>query len=67
MKPGIIQRIGETHAKLFTWVSNKAKTSKMWAIILTILVVYELVEAFGISVVGSTIGLPRNQLIALGL
>jgi hypothetical protein len=44
MKPGIIQRIGETHAKLFTWVSNKAKTSKMWAIILTILVVYELVE-----------------------
>ncbi len=40
----IIQKIGKTHAKIFGYVSKKAKTSKWWAIVLTILILYELVE-----------------------
>ena len=40
----IVAKIGETHSKVFGYVSNKAKTSKTWAILLTVLVLYELVE-----------------------
>jgi hypothetical protein len=40
----VIQKIGKTHAKIFGYVSEKAKTSKWWAIALTFLVIYELVE-----------------------
>jgi len=43
-KPGIIERLGKWHSRIFEYVSNKAKTSKLWAVLLTILVVYELVE-----------------------
>jgi hypothetical protein len=44
MKPGIIDRIGRFHSKVFTYVSNKAKTSRIWAILLTALVIYEIIE-----------------------
>ena len=40
----LIQKIGRTHAKIFGYVADKAKTSKWWAIILTFLVLYEIVE-----------------------
>ena len=40
----IVQKIGRWHSKVFGYVSNKAKTSKWWAIALTILVLYEIVE-----------------------
>ena len=40
----IIQKIGKTHARIFGYVSEKAKTSKWWAIALTLLVLYEIVE-----------------------
>jgi hypothetical protein len=43
-KPGIIEKLGKWHSRIFEYVSNKAKTSKLWAVLLTILVVYELVE-----------------------
>jgi len=43
-KPGLIDKIGKAHSKVFTYVSNKAKTSKLWAILLTVLVIYELIE-----------------------
>ena len=43
-KPGIIERLGKWHSRIFEYVSNKAKTSKVWAVLLTILVIYELVE-----------------------
>jgi len=43
-KPGIIEKIGQWHRKIFTYVSMKAKTSKVWAVVLTILVLYEIVE-----------------------
>jgi len=43
-KPGIIDRIGKMHSKVFTYVSKKAKTSRLWAILLTVLVIYELIE-----------------------
>jgi hypothetical protein len=43
-KPGIVDRIGKAHSKVFTYVSKKAKTSKAWAILLTALVIYELIE-----------------------
>jgi len=40
----IIAKIGQTHSKIFSYVSNKAKTSQWWAILLTVLVLYEIVE-----------------------
>jgi hypothetical protein len=43
-KTGIVSRIGEWQSKVFKYVSKKAKTSKLWAIILTALVIYELIE-----------------------
>jgi hypothetical protein len=43
-KPGIIDKIGKWHSKVFKYVSKKAKTSKLWAIVLTALVIYELIE-----------------------
>ena len=40
----IVQRIGKWHSKVFGYVSKKAKKSKVWAIALTVLVIYELIE-----------------------
>ena len=40
----LIQKIGRTHAKIFGYVSERAKTSKWWTITLTALVIYELIE-----------------------
>jgi len=40
----IIAKIGSYHSRFFVYVSNKAKTSKIWAIVLSLLVVYELIE-----------------------
>ena len=40
----IIAKIGNYHARFFAYVSNKAKTSKVWAVVLSLLVVYELIE-----------------------
>jgi len=40
----IISKIGLWHSKIFAKVSDKAKTSKVWAIVLSLLVVYELIE-----------------------
>ena len=40
----LIDKIGQTHARIFGYVSEKAKTSRLWAVLLTALVLYELVE-----------------------
>ena len=40
----IVQKIGKFHSKVFGYVSKKAKTSKVWAIALTALVIYEIIE-----------------------
>ena len=40
----LVSKIGQLHSRVFAYVSNKAKTSKMWAILLTFLVIYELIE-----------------------
>jgi|TARA_R110000822_G_scaffold62361_5_gene153823 hypothetical protein len=40
----LVIKIGKLHSKLFGYVSKKAKNSKAWAIFLTILVIYEIVE-----------------------
>jgi len=40
----LIEKIGKLHSRAFAYVSEKAKTSKVWAILLTALVLYELVE-----------------------
>jgi len=40
----IIAKIGNYHSRFFAYVSSKAKTSKIWAIVLSLLVVYELIE-----------------------
>ena len=40
----VVQKIGKWHSKVFGYVSNKAKTSKWWAIVLTALVIYEVIE-----------------------
>ena len=43
-KPGIVEKIGAWHSKIFTYVSHKARTSRLWAILLSALVIYELIE-----------------------
>lgn len=43
-KPRIIEKLGKWHSRIFEYVSKKAKTSKLWAVLLTVLVIYELVE-----------------------
>ena len=40
----VVQKIGKWHSKVFGYVSEKAKTSKLWAIGLTLLVIYEIIE-----------------------
>jgi hypothetical protein len=40
----LIRKIGKLHSKIFGFVSKKARTSKWWAIFLTFLVFYELIE-----------------------
>jgi hypothetical protein len=40
----LIQKIGRLHSRIFGYVSEKAKTSKWWAILLTVLVIYEIIE-----------------------
>ena len=40
----IIKKIGIWHSKFFSKLSEKAKNSKFWAILLTLAIFYELVE-----------------------
>ena len=40
----IIQKIGRWHSKIFETLSKKAKTSKLWTILLTLAVLYEIIE-----------------------
>jgi len=40
----IISKIGQFHSKVFGKISEKAKTSKVWAIVLSLLVIYEVIE-----------------------
>jgi hypothetical protein len=40
----VVQKIGKWHSRVFGYVSKKAKTSKVWAIALTLLVIYEIIE-----------------------
>ena len=40
----IITKIGLWHSKIFETLSRKARTSKFWAILLTLAVLYEIVE-----------------------
>ena len=40
----LITKIGMIHSRVFAYVSKKASTSKWWAILLTALVIYEIVE-----------------------
>jgi len=44
MKQTLIQKIGSLHSRAFGYVSAKAKSSRAWAIALTLLVIYELIE-----------------------
>jgi len=40
----IVQKIGRAHSRFFGFLSLKAKTSKFWAILLSLAVLYEIVE-----------------------
>ena len=40
----LIKKIGQLHSRFFGYVSEKAKTSKLWAILLTAFVIYEIIE-----------------------
>ena len=40
----IVQKIGKVHSRVFGFLSEKAKTSKWWAILLSLAVLYEIVE-----------------------
>ena len=37
----LIKKIGSYHARFFAFVSHKAKTSRMWAVLLTVFVIIE--------------------------
>ena len=40
----LIKKIGSYHSRFFAWLSMKATTSKLWAVLLTQFVLYEIVE-----------------------
>lgn len=40
----ISESIGRAHARFFTFIGEKAKTSKLFAILLTLVVLYEICE-----------------------
>ena len=40
----IVQKIGKAHSRFFGFLSLKAKTSKFWAILLSVAVLYEIAE-----------------------
>ena len=40
----IVQKIGKAHSRFFGFLSMKEKTSKFWAILLSVAVLYEIVE-----------------------
>ena len=40
----LLEKIQRFHSKIFTKLSEKAKTSKWWAILLSLAVLYEIVE-----------------------
>ena len=40
----LISKIGNIHSRVFGYMSKKAKNNKIWAIALTVLVLYEIVE-----------------------
>ena len=40
----LVQKIGKAHSRFFGFLSMKAKTSKFWAILLSVAVLYEIVE-----------------------
>ena len=40
----IMKKIGLWHSKIFETLSKKAKTSKLWTILLTLAVLYEIIE-----------------------
>jgi len=44
MFKNLVVKIGQLHSKFFGYVSKRAKTSKVWAIALTFLVIYEIIE-----------------------
>ena len=40
----LISKIGKLHSRLFAFVSEKARTSTWWTILLTFLIIYEIIE-----------------------
>lgn len=44
MFKSLVHKVGQIHSRVFTTIGEKAKTSKVWAVVLTLLVLYELVE-----------------------
>ena len=40
----IADKIGELHARFFNWVGDKAKTSVWFAVLLTLIALYEICE-----------------------
>ena len=39
-----IAKLGHYHGKLFSYVGKRAQESKWWAILLTIIIIYEFIE-----------------------
>jgi len=40
----ILRKIGLWHSKIFGTLSEKARTSRFWAVLLTLAVLYEIIE-----------------------
>ena len=40
----IANKIGQAHGKFFLWLSKKAESHPMWAIVLTVWALYEIFE-----------------------
>jgi hypothetical protein len=40
----VLRKIGLWHSKIFGVLSKKARTSRFWAIMLTLAVLYEIIE-----------------------
>tara|TARA_Y100000310_G_C20049035_1_gene519691 strand:- start:108 stop:293 length:186 start_codon:yes stop_codon:yes gene_type:complete len=40
----ILRKIGLWHSKIFGTLAEKARTSRFWAVVLTLAVIYEIIE-----------------------
>ena len=47
----VANKIGQAHAKFFMWLSKKAESHPLWAVVLTVWALYEIFEHIALPTV----------------